>query len=127
MNDALPMRLTTAEVCALARCSEITLWRRRKQDPTWLPVSKHKYGRENVFDREAVVKALGLQQDEQPHTEAAGWEVDAVAIREARTRTVRHGARAAGGRDVPRPVRDPHKAPAVRLVADNAATPKRGT
>jgi hypothetical protein len=119
------MRLTTAEVCELARCSEITLWRRRKLDPAWLPVSKHKYGRENVFDRDVVVRALGLQQDEQRPEELAGWEVDAVAIREARSRTVRHGARAAGGRDVPRPVRDPHKAPAVRLVADNAAPPKR--
>ena len=103
--DDLPLRMTAAEVCALARCSAVTLWRRRRADPTWLPAAAHQLSRELIFERAAVFKALGFDHDDRPQEPAAGWKVDPDAIREARARQVRQPARAKGGRDVARAVR----------------------
>lgn len=92
----LPPRLTTAQVCALAQCSETTLWRRRRQDPAWLPPAPVQLGRATMFDRAAVLKALGMVEDAPANDE---WTVDPDAIRQARSRKVRHAA-AARRRDV---------------------------
>jgi hypothetical protein len=56
----LPPILTTREVCQLAHCSAVTLWRRRRVDPTWLPLAPAQLGRELTFLREDVLRALGL-------------------------------------------------------------------
>lgn len=58
----LPLRLTRDEVLALFRFSKETLSRKRKADPTWLPPSAVQGARQMVFDRDAVLKALGVNQ-----------------------------------------------------------------
>ena len=52
----LPVRLTTAEVCAIARFSPVTLRRRQKAGrfPTAIP------GEQGIYARDAVLEALGL-------------------------------------------------------------------
>lgn len=56
-----PARLTTSEVCELARYKRDTLWRRIREGKMPKPVDR---GREALFDRAAVEKALGLQPQE---------------------------------------------------------------
>ena len=111
--DNLPPRLTTAEVCELAKCSVTSLWRRRRQDPTWLPASPVQLGKSTMFDRDAVLRALGLFKDAAPNDQ---WTVDVDAIRAARARKVRN-ASAARRRDVQGPHGSARKAPALRLVS----------
>lgn len=86
--DSLPPFLTAAEVCSLLRCSKISLWRKRKAQPAWLPAAPLQLGRETVFERAAVERALGLTSTSTPRMEAhegsSGWEiVDPAAIRAA--------------------------------------------
>jgi hypothetical protein len=117
----LPPRLSTAQVCALAQCSETTLWRRRKGDPKWLPAAPVQLGKSTMFDRAAVLKALGMVEDASANDE---WTVDPDAIRKARSRKVRHASTTArrdlsgahGGSSAP---------PALRLVGGDPA-PRHG-
>lgn len=111
----LPLRMTTAEVCQLANCSVTTLWRRRREDPAWLPASTVQLSKSTMFDRDAVLSALGLRKDD---TSNDPWAVDPDAIREARSRQIRH-ASAARRRDVPRAYGGSPKAPALRVVASH--------
>ena len=117
----LPMRLTTAEVCQLARISPATLWRRIKART--LALAPCDRGRQALYERDAVLRAFGMLKDAPAH-ETDDWTVDAHAIREARSRQVRHRA-PAGGRDVPRPAGGAGKAPALRLVAGDPAPRQR--
>ena len=80
---ALPARMTTRQVCALAGCSASRLARQRREDPDWLPASPVQLGRSTMFDRDAVLKALRLVKDE-PTQET--WTADPDAIRRARAR-----------------------------------------
>jgi hypothetical protein len=125
--DGLPLRMTSAEVCALGRFSISTLNRKRLADPKWLPASAVQGGRSTVFDRTDVLKALGLSSV--GASDAAepddDWTFDADAFRAARSRPVRDGA-APQGRNGARPVRSAQTAPALRLVGgDPAATDRR--
>lgn len=124
--EDLPLRMTATEVCALAHCSKVTLYRRRKANPAWLPMSPMKLGKEQLFDRADVLRALALTTEEHANDDG-GWEVDGDAIREARSGTLRQRPRPARGRDVPGAVRTPTKASALRLVADNAPADRRGS
>jgi predicted DNA-binding transcriptional regulator AlpA len=54
-----PMRMNSREVCELAQFSSFTLWRRIKEGYIPAPIDR---GREGyLFDRQAVVVALGLE------------------------------------------------------------------
>jgi hypothetical protein len=88
---SLPMRMTTAEVCDLARFSPATFHRKRKADPSWLPASAVQGGRQLIFDREAVIRALGLRG---APAQVVEWTVDPAAIESARrARTRKFSAR----------------------------------
>ena len=52
-------RLTTREVCALARLSPATVWRRVRSGEFPKPVD---YGRQALFDRSAIEQALRRAQ-----------------------------------------------------------------
>ena len=52
-------RITTAEVCALARISRATMWRRVRAGALPRPID---YGREALFDQGQVVAALAVPQ-----------------------------------------------------------------
>src|SRR5262245_58488259 len=91
-TDALPLRLTTDEVCDLARFGEVTLWRRIRDGKMPRPVDR---ARQHLFDRDAVLRALGMKQDA---PEPPGRiKTNADAFREARARQIRH-APPKGGR-----------------------------
>lgn len=65
MSDALPPLLTAAQVAELLHCSKVSLWRRRKADPSWLPPASAmlQLGRHLVFRRADVERALGIQSE----------------------------------------------------------------
>lgn len=89
----LPERMTTAEVCALARFSAQTLARRRRADPGWLPAAPVQGGKQTLYVRADVLKALGMTSHVQTETPAAAeWGFDADAFRQARSRLLRHGS-----------------------------------
>jgi hypothetical protein len=57
----LPLRLMRSEVCALARISPERLRRKIRAGTMPKPVDR---GREDLFDRDAVLEALGRKTDE---------------------------------------------------------------
>ena len=116
--ENLPPRLTTAEVCALARIAPVTLWRRIKAGV--LKLEPCDQGRSALFDRQAVLIALGMVKD----APAPNWTFDPDAYHQARSRKVRDAA-SAGGRHISRPVRGAAAAPSVRLVSDNPPAGQR--
>lgn len=120
----LPLRLTADEVAQLARCSKATIFRRRRLQPDWLPLSPMKMGRELLFERADVIKALALAPEE-PANDADEWKVDGDAIRKARSGALRERARPAGGRNLPGAVRAAAKASPIRLVSDNTSPDQR--
>ena len=77
-------RLTTAEVCAIARLRLTTLWRRIKAGTMPAAIDA---GRQSMFDRDAVRKALGVLPDGQDG--APDREFDPDALREVRARQLR--------------------------------------
>ena len=87
----LPERMTTTEVCALARFSAITLWRRRKQGKMPRAIDR---GREALFDRDAVLRALGMHLPEKQCAPEADdpWAVNRDAINAIKARPVRHSS-----------------------------------
>jgi len=87
---ALPSRLYTSEVCRLARYGVSRLWRERKAGRMPDPID---HGRQDIFDRDAVFKALGMIQDAAAPADDDPWSVNPDAIRQARSRQVRHSAR----------------------------------
>lgn len=85
-ND-LPPFVTIDEVAAVARCSVSSLHRKRKEDPTWLPVAPMRMGRKLVFRREDVLAALQIGQSAAgSEPEGSGWEVDPEAYKRALAR-----------------------------------------
>lgn len=114
---ALPSRIYTSEVCRLARYGPGKLWRERQAGKMPAPIDR---GRQDIFDRDAVLKALGMDKDAGSQEPASAWDVDPHAIRDARPRKIRHDP-AAQGRDGPRPVRGTRKAPALRVVGGDPA------
>lgn len=119
----LPFRLTTTEVCALARVSRRTFAKRRQQGRIQLEPCER--GHENLWKRDEVLRALGMihdNDDQPPAEQAPSWDnPDANAIREARSRQVRQRSRPQGGRDVSGAVRGSAKTPALRLAFDASA------
>ena len=114
--QALPSRLYTSEVVRLARYSVTTLWRKRRRGEMPAPIDQ---GEEAIFDRDAVLKALGMIHDAAPPAadpDDDPWSVNPDAIRQARTGNVRHAA-SPKGRNRAGVLPGPSKAPALRLVA----------
>jgi predicted DNA-binding transcriptional regulator AlpA len=58
------LRMTTREVCALARYSSSTLWKRIKQGRMPPPVDRGGGG--HLFNRRAVLMALGTDAADEP-------------------------------------------------------------
>lgn len=109
----IPSRITTSEVLQLARYGVKKLWRNRRAGTMPNPIDR---GKEALFDRDAVLKALGMIHDDAPQPATDEWEVDSDAFRAVGARKVRQSA-AAKGRDVSRPVRGAAAPPALRLIA----------
>lgn len=59
IDDSLPARLTASEVCHLAGYGRVTLGRRIRDGKMPPPVDR---GKERLFDRAAVYRALGMDQ-----------------------------------------------------------------
>lgn len=114
---SLPARIYTSEVCRLARYGPGKLWRERAAGLMPNPIAR---GREDIFDRDAVFKALGMVKDAGPHDSANTWDVDPNAIRDARPRKIRHDA-TTQGRNPPGAVRGSRKAAALRVVGGDPA------
>ena len=122
--DNLPPRLLAREVAELFRFSKQTLARRRKDAPDWLPASAVQGGKETMFDRAAVLKALGVANDEQEPAANDPWAIAPDDLKAAFARQVRHrpsslAQAAEGRRDATRVLPGPRKAPAVRLAVSN--------
>ena len=118
-DPTLPRRLTTAQVCALAGYGPKTLRRRLKAGALKIePVDR---GRENLFDRDSVLKALGMTDDAPI---SSPWDFDPDAFRQARARKVRHGS-PPSGRDIPRAVRGSATPAPLRLVPRDSAPADR--
>jgi predicted DNA-binding transcriptional regulator AlpA len=84
VNDG-PPRMTTREVCALARYSSSTLWKRI--DAGLMPAPIDRGGAGYLFDRPAVLTALIMDKPNEPETPAV--VVDPEAYRAALAREVR--------------------------------------
>lgn len=118
--QALPMRIYTSEVCRLARYGLTTLWRKRQRGEMPEPID---HGKQDVFDRDAVFKALGMFQDAASpaaDTDVDLWSVNPDAIRRAQLGQVRDAA-PAQGRHVSGVLPGSRKAAAPRLVVSNPA------
>lgn len=83
--ETWPPRLLRSEVLQLARYSLSKLRARIKDGRMPRPIDR---GTEAIFDRDAVLRALGLMQDEKPEQSDDQWGVDPDAIGEARARRV---------------------------------------
>lgn len=92
---ALPLRLTTSEVCALGRWSIRTFMRRRKTGQFLVePIDR---GSELLFPRDPVLRALGLITDDTaPKAQLEKPRVSVDAIR-ARQNAARRGTTAGRG------------------------------
>ena len=123
MTD-LPPRLTTTEVCALARISKRTFSKRRHAPGAMglYALKPCDRGSEDLFERDAVLRALGMMQDEQTTTVTSPWSaLDDDAFRHALSRKIRQRA-PQGGRDAARAVRGAQASSAPRLAVDNTAS-----
>ena len=92
MADDHP-RITTREVCALARYGRATLFRRI--DAGQMPHPIDRGGDGFLFDRKAVLVALGLA-DDAIKTPEKSWDCDPEGLRLALARKVRQ-PKAVGG------------------------------
>lgn len=82
----LPPRLSTPEVCKLARYSRATLWRRI--DAKQMPEPVDRGGKGFLFDRDSVLKALGLAAPSMLPEAGHDWS-NADAYRETVAATLR--------------------------------------
>ena len=78
--------MNTAEVCALARYTRATLWRRIDAGHMPKPIDRGSGG--YLFDRTAVLTALGMNKP-QPESDQKEWDFDPEAYRAAHARAVR--------------------------------------
>ena len=78
-------RMNTAEVCALARYTPATLWRRIREGHMPKAIDRGSGG--YLFDRTAVESALGMKKP-QPESERTDWDFDPAALREEIARRV---------------------------------------
>ena len=85
-NEALnlPLRITTPEVCGLARFSKSTLWKRI--DAGQMPAPIDRGGGGFIFDRDAVLKALGVF--EASASNGPDWSFDEASFLEAHKRKI---------------------------------------
>ena len=85
MSDDHP-RMTTVEVCALARYGKATLFRRI--DAGHMPRPLDRGGGGYLFDRKAVLIALGMN-DDAAAVERKSWRVEPDVYQTALSRKVR--------------------------------------
>jgi len=124
--SALPARLTKAEVLGLARFGDKTLRRRIRTGLMPQPIDRN--GQGALFDRDSVLKALGMITDAQPAAAdvrpAEGVRTNADAFRKARARPLRHDP-PPQRRDSPRVLPGPGSPPTLRLASSNPAPDRR--
>ena len=113
MSDNLPRRLPLPDVLALAGYSRTTL--RARQNAGKMPWPIDRGGRGGIYDRDAVLKALGMAQDATPDP-ADAWTFNADAYHHALAGQVR-GAQAPRRREQPRVFSGSGQTPPLRLVA----------
>lgn len=82
----LPPRLHQPQVLSLAGYSRSTLRTRQDAGRMPLPIDRGKHG--GIYDRDAVLKALGLAQDDQ-HAPSDPWDFKPGAINDRLSRQVR--------------------------------------
>lgn len=85
--STLPPRLHQPQILALAGYSRTTLRARQSAGRMPLPVDRGKHG--GIYDRDAVLKALGLTQDEQTSTPADAWDFEPGALNKRLSRPIR--------------------------------------
>lgn len=85
--EIAPARIPASEVCRLAGYGRVTLGRRIKEGKMPAPVDR---GRERLFDRMAVHKALGISTEAEQHEpeEDDPWGKAANAIAQRRAAAV---------------------------------------
>ena len=98
MADDHP-RINTREVCDLARYTTATLWRRIEAGIMPKPIDRGSGG--YLFDRKAVLIALGMGEPAIPAVEAESWDLDPQAYRDALARDLRR-RKGQGWRDRPK-------------------------
>lgn len=121
-ND-LPPRLHQPQVLELAGYSRATLRARRKAKRMPDPIDRGPHG--GIYDRDAVLKALGIAQDAAPDT-ADAWDFEPGAINEYLARPV-CGAKAPRGRQRSRLLPGSGSPPPLRLASDNTDAAGRGS
>lgn len=79
---ALPPRIHLPHVLELAGYGRATLWRRQRQNVMPQAIDRGPYG--GIFDRDAVLKALGIVQGDTPQPDAGdAWSIDPETFRRA--------------------------------------------
>ena len=87
---SLPWRMTTVEVCTLARVSRATLWRRIKAGQMPAPID---HARQALFERDAMISALGRASRPESDRNAAMAMVESRPAQLAQRRSHRHSDR----------------------------------
>lgn len=86
-TPSLPVRLTKSEVCAIARISPATMWRRIKAGRLPLPIDR---GRESLFDRDSVLRSLSLKRPDAGHAPTRStWTLSPAALANFQTRKIK--------------------------------------
>lgn len=122
MSDHLPPRLHLPQVLELAGYGRTTLRARQRAGKMPWPIDRGPRG--GIYDRDAVLKALGIAQDANSE-ERDPWDFEPGAINEHLARAVRR-AQTAGGRQRPIVLSSPGAAPPLRLASDRSSATGRG-
>lgn len=113
----LPPRLALPQVLELAGYKRATLRSRQRAGKMPWPIDRG--GRGGIYDRDAVLKALGIAQDASRTDTPDPWDVAPDAINQRLARPVR-GAQASRGRQRPGVFPGAGKAPPLRLASDRS-------
>ena len=109
-------RIHLPQVLALAGYSRTTLRNRQLAGAMPLPIDRGARG--GIFDKAAVLKALGMTQDEKAD-ERDPWDFESGALNRRLSRPVR-GAEAPSGRQRKGILPSSGKAPTLRVASDRS-------
>ena len=84
--DEPDKRIHLPEVLALAKYGRVTLWRRQRAGKMPLPIDRGACG--GIYDRDAVLKALGMN-DDAPTQQESAWTRNLDAVQQSQVRKVR--------------------------------------
>jgi len=93
MSDPLPPRLHLPQVLELAGYSRTTLWHRQKAGRMPEAIDRGPHG--GIFNRDAVLSALGIADDVQQEA-ADPWDFDDAAFDKAFAGPLRRSQKARG-------------------------------